>query len=103
MANALYGKGKEHLLNGDIDIDTATIKAILLSSSYVPSLSTHEIVSDVSTYRLNTDQTLTSVTKALGVVDAADVTSRQESIHVVQRTSRSMLALVLPSEVVCNT
>ncbi len=74
MANALYGKGKEHILNGDIDIDTATIKAILLSSSYVPSLSTHEIVSDVSTYRLNTDQTLTSVTKALGVVDAADVT-----------------------------
>lgn len=74
MANALYGKGKEHILNGDIDIDTATIKAILLSSSYVPSLSTHEIISDVSTYRLNTDQTLTGVTKALGVVDANDVT-----------------------------
>ena len=74
MANALYGKGKEHILNGDIDIDTATIKAILLSSSYVPSLSTHEIISDVSTYRLNTDQTLLGVTKALGVVDANDVT-----------------------------
>ena len=73
MANALYGKGKEHILNGDIDIDTATIKAILLSSAYTPNLATHETISDVSAYRLNTDQTLTGVTKTLGVVDANDV------------------------------
>lgn len=74
MANALYGKGKEHILNGDIDIDTATIKAILLSSSYIPNLNTHETISDVSAYRLNSDKTLTTVTKTLGVVDADDVT-----------------------------
>lgn len=74
MTNSLYSKGKEHLLNGDIDIDTATIKAILLSSGYTPNLATHEIISDVSTYRLNTDQVLVNVTKALGVVDANDVT-----------------------------
>ena len=74
MANALYGKGKEHLLNGDIDIDTATIKAILLSDTYVPNMGLHETVADVSASRLNTDRTLTSVTKTLGVVDAADVT-----------------------------
>ena len=74
MTNSLYSKGKEHLLNGDIDIDTATIKAILLSSSYTPNLTTHETISDVSAYRLNTDKTLANVTKTLGVVDADDVT-----------------------------
>ena len=74
MANALYAKGKEHILNGDIDIDTATIKAILLSSVYSPSLTTHEVIGDVSSCRLSTDKTLTGVTKALGVVDANDVT-----------------------------
>jgi len=74
MANALYAKGKEHILNGDIDIDTSTIKAVLLSSSYTPNLSAHEIISDVSGSRLNADKTLTGVTKSLGVVDANDVT-----------------------------
>lgn len=74
MANALYSKGKEHILNGDIDIDTATIKAVLLSSSYTPALNVHETISDVLSYRLNSDKTLTSVTKAQGIVDADDVT-----------------------------
>jgi len=74
MANAMYGKGKEHILNGDIDFDTNVLKAILLSSSYTPSLSTHEFLTDVSSYRLNTDQTLTGVTKTLGVFDANDPT-----------------------------
>lgn len=73
MANQLYPKGKEHILNGDIDIDTNVIKAILLSNGYSYS-ATHETISDVVAFRLNTDKTLTNVTKASGVVDADDVT-----------------------------
>ena len=58
MANALYGKGKEKLLSGAIDITTATMKASILSSAYSPNLSTDEFYSTISANVLNTPQTL---------------------------------------------
>ena len=74
MANALYGKGKEKLLSGAIDITTATMKASLLSSAYSPNLSTDEFYSTISANVLNTPQTLGTKTLTLGVFDAADIT-----------------------------
>lgn len=74
MANALYSKGKEHILNGDIDVDNDMLKVVLVSSGYAPKLTTHETIEDVSPFRVGTDRTLAGVTKALGVVDADDVT-----------------------------
>lgn len=74
MANALYGKGKEKLLTAAIDVNGATIKAALVSSSYTANLSTDEFHSTISAYVLNTPQTLGSKTYALGVFDAADIT-----------------------------
>lgn len=76
MANALYGKGKEKLLSSTnaISVDTDTLKAALVSSSYTPALTTHEWFTSISAYVLGTPQTLSSKTLTLGVFDAADVT-----------------------------
>lgn len=76
MANALYGKAKEGLLSGAIDLDTAVIKAVFVRG-YTPNLSTHDFVDDVTGAGgtlVGTPQTLGSVSVALGVFDAADVT-----------------------------
>ncbi len=74
MANALYGKGKEKLLSGAINMSSDTIKAALVSSAYTPNLSTNEFWSDVVANILNTAGTLGSKTVTLGVFDAADIT-----------------------------
>jgi hypothetical protein len=74
MANALYGKGKEKLLSGSIDLTTATIKAAILSSAYTPNLSTDEFWSTILANLLNSQQTLGTKTVTLGVFDAADIT-----------------------------
>lgn len=74
MSNALYGKGKEKLLSGSINLPSDTIKAALVSSSYTPNFSTHEFYSDISANVLDTPETLGSKTVTLGVFDAADPT-----------------------------
>lgn len=74
MANALYPKFKEHLLKGDIDLDTATVKIVLVSSGYTYGAA-HESLADVGAgTRLATSSALTSITTASGVVDFADPT-----------------------------
>lgn len=75
MANALYDTGREGFLAGEIDWNTAVIKAALVRS-YTPNLTTHKFVSDVTGAGgvLVQSQTLTSPTVTAGVADAADVT-----------------------------
>jgi hypothetical protein len=74
MANALYAKGKEKLLTAAINMSSDTIKAILVKNTYPQNLATDEFLTDVSAYRLGTDQTLGSKSIAAGVFDAADAT-----------------------------
>lgn len=45
MANTLYAKGREALLEGSIDMLTDTIKAVLLSATYVANLLTDQFYS----------------------------------------------------------
>lgn len=84
MANSLYTKAKQHLLNGDFDLDTDTIRAILVdSASYTPTMATDEYLDDVpsgarkgnsgGSGRTDGAQ-LTSPTITDGVFDAADTT-----------------------------
>ena len=76
MSNALYDLGREGFLAGEIDWDTAVIKASLVRG-YTPNLATHKFVSDVTGAGgtlVATSAALTSKTVALGVADAADVT-----------------------------
>lgn len=76
MANALYTKGKEGLLDGSINLETDTIKAVLVDSAdYTANLSTHDNLDDVASGgRVGTPQTLGSKTFTNGVFDAADIT-----------------------------
>lgn len=76
MANALYDAARESFLKADIDMETDTIKCVLLDSAdYTASLSTHDFLDDVPAgARVGTAQTLASKTFTAGVFDAADVT-----------------------------
>ena len=76
MANALYGKGREKFLTGDIAWDTDNIKVCLVdTASYTVSIDVDEFLSDVpSGARVATSGNLTSKTTTLGVADAANVT-----------------------------
>lgn len=73
MANALFKLGKEGFLLGEIDFDTATIKAALVRG-YTPNTTTHKFMSDVTGAggTVVATATLASKTGSLGVADAAD-------------------------------
>lgn len=74
MANFVYGKAKQSILNGDINFITDQIKLIFVDSNYIPDMSLDQYVSDISIsaikYRSNN---LNNVTTALGILDADDV------------------------------
>ena len=75
MANALFDPGREGFLAGEIDWDTAVIKAALVRG-YTFSAA-HKFVSDVTGAGgtlVATSAALASKTVASGVADAADVT-----------------------------
>lgn len=75
MANALYDGGREGILDGSIAMSTATIKALLATSSYTPNLGTHRNVSDVGSGNIVVRSVaFTSKTYTAGVFDSADVT-----------------------------
>ncbi len=76
MANALYDKGREGFLAGDIDWDANNLKIILVDAAdYTKNLSTHDYLDDVpSAAIVATSGNLASKTVAAGVADAADVT-----------------------------
>ena len=74
MANALYGKGREKFLSGDIAWDTDNIKVSLVDTgTYTVAIDTHEFYSDLSGVVADSGN-LASKTVTLGVADAADVT-----------------------------
>ncbi len=52
MANALYQKGREKFLKGEIAWLTDNIKAALVLPTYVPDTTTHEYFSSISSYIL---------------------------------------------------
>lgn len=76
MANALYDKGREGFLAGDIDWDVDVIKAVLIDAAdYTVNLATHQFLSDIPTAaRVATSGALTGKTVTDGVADAADFT-----------------------------
>ena len=73
MTNALYGKGKEKILSGSIDLTTDTIKAALVETAYTVNLATHEFYTDITANVLGTPQTLGGKSITLGVFDATDI------------------------------
>jgi hypothetical protein len=48
MANAIYNSFKRDIANGSIDLDTDTIKLMLVTSDYTPNIDTNTKRSDVT-------------------------------------------------------
>lgn len=75
MANALFDKGREGFLDGSIDWDTDTIKAVLVDHGVdTPVPATDQFLSDISAgARVAISPALTGKTVTNGVADADDV------------------------------
>jgi hypothetical protein len=73
MANALYDKGREGILDGTIAVSSSNIKCLFATSSYTVNLSTHQFVSDLTNIVVRSGN-FASKTETGGVFDAADIT-----------------------------
>ena len=76
MSNALYTKAKQNLLDGNIDLASDDIRAILVDGAdYTPNLSTHDALDDItSAARVAVSGALQNKTVTDGVFDADDIT-----------------------------
>lgn len=85
MADVIYNSFKKLIMDGSIDLDTDTIKVMLVTSAYTPDQDSHDYKDDVTNEVTGTGYTaggatLASVTVTQdntddeGVFDAADVT-----------------------------
>jgi hypothetical protein len=76
MASAMFDKGREGFLAGNIDWDADDIRVILIDTgAYAVNLATHEFLSSVAVgARIAVSGSLSGKTVALGVADANDVT-----------------------------
>ena len=75
MANSLYTKAKQHLLDATIDLDTNDIRAIFVDGAdYTPALATHETLANIpAVARVAVSGALQSKTVTDGVFDADDI------------------------------
>jgi hypothetical protein len=74
VANFIYGKAKQSLLNGEFNISSDSLKVLLVTDSYVPNQNTDQFVSNISSsYIKQRTSSLTNVTNVLGVIDADNV------------------------------
>lgn len=85
MADLIYNSFKRDQMNGSIDLDTDTIKMMLVTSTYTPNQDTHTKRSDVTNEVVGTGYTAGGVALAnktvvvdntgnTGVFDADDIT-----------------------------
>lgn len=76
MANALFDKGREAFLGGDLDWDANSIKLVFVDhADDTPAVSTDDFLDDILVAaRVATSGALANKTKANGVADADDIT-----------------------------
>jgi hypothetical protein len=76
MANALYDKGRESFLKGEISWSGDNVKTALVdTATYTPDLANDQFLSDIPAgERVATSANLSSKTTTAGVADAADIT-----------------------------
>ena len=74
MANALYAKAKEALLEGLIDLTDDSIKLALVTSGYAVNISSDEYYSDISSYVAATSSILSGRSTTDGIFDAENIT-----------------------------
>lgn len=71
MANALYDKGREGILDGTIDM-TGDVRVCLVASTYAQNLATDDFMADIGAADNGRSVALASKTYTAGVFDAAD-------------------------------
>lgn len=75
MANAIYPKAKEQMLQGGINLSSATVKAVLIDNADEAYNSADEFLSQVAGAGIvGTAQTLLNKTFVNGTFDADDIT-----------------------------
>jgi hypothetical protein len=102
MANSLYTKAKQHLIDGTIDLDTNDIRAIFVDGAdYTPVLATHATLANIpAAARVAVSGALQNKTVTDGVFDADDiivatVTGDQfEYIAIYQHTGAESALLI---------
>jgi hypothetical protein len=99
MANVLYDKGREGILDGTIDM-TGDVRVCLVASSYTFSAA-HEDMADISTDDNGRSAALGSKTYTAGVFDAADTSLTAtaavacEAIVIFQHTGTDSTARLI--------
>lgn len=83
MASAIYPKFKEAILQGGVNMSSATIKAALVDTGTYTYSSAHDFYNDVSGV-VGTPQTIGSKTFTNGLFDGADVTFTAVSGNTVE-------------------
>jgi len=75
MANSLYTKAKQGLIDGSIDLDTDDIRVVLVDGAdYTPALATHDNLDDIpGAARVAVSGALAGKTVTDGVFDADDI------------------------------
>lgn len=75
MANALYDKGRESFLKGEISWNSNDIKAVLVDTgAYTLDIANHQFLSDIpGGARIATSPNLSTKTTTAGVADCADI------------------------------
>lgn len=74
MANFIYKKTKEALLNGDIKVLDNELKVLLLNNNYTPNQNTDAFVSDIIPNSIvSRSNAITNISSTLGILDANDV------------------------------
>jgi hypothetical protein len=76
MANVLYNSFKRDIANGSIDLDTDTIKLMLVTSVYVPNIDTHTKRSDITNEVVGVGYTAGGVTLANKTVTVNNTTDK---------------------------
>ena len=76
MANVFYNNTKKYCLNGSIDWDTDTIKAMLVTATYSPNLDTHAFRSDITNEVSGTGYTAGGATLANKAVNQDNTNDR---------------------------
>lgn len=74
MANALYRKGAEKILSGQIDLTADTIVARLIRNNYAQNLSSDEFLVTATKITGSSEVTLAGKAVTGGVFDAEDIT-----------------------------
>ena len=74
MANFVYKKAKEAILNGQFNFSSNNFKVLLLKNTYSPNENTDQFISDIQSSDISyRSPEIQNVTNTLGVIDANDL------------------------------